>query len=150
MQPRAQQQQHEVSLAFCRALPKVELHAHLHGSIRDATLAELAAARPGATATERATDVALCRAAAYGANSSSGRRGLTECFALFDLIHKLVTTTPVVQRITKEVVADFAAENVRYLELRTTPRALPTARAYADAVIGALEECEIAHPTTTV
>jgi hypothetical protein len=28
--------------AFCRAMPKIELHAHLHGSIRPATLAQLA------------------------------------------------------------------------------------------------------------
>jgi adenosine deaminase len=25
-------------LEFCQALPKIELHAHLNGSIRDATL----------------------------------------------------------------------------------------------------------------
>lgn len=28
----------EEQLAFCRSLPKVELHAHLNGSIRDATI----------------------------------------------------------------------------------------------------------------
>lgn len=31
-------------LAFCQRLPKIELHAHLNGCIRDATLRELAAA----------------------------------------------------------------------------------------------------------
>jgi hypothetical protein len=30
------------TLAFCRRLPKAELHAHLNGCIRDATLRELA------------------------------------------------------------------------------------------------------------
>jgi hypothetical protein len=31
----------EATLAFCRALPKIELHAHINGCIRDATLNEL-------------------------------------------------------------------------------------------------------------
>jgi adenosine deaminase len=30
-----------VALEFCHLLPKVELHAHLHGSIRDSTILEL-------------------------------------------------------------------------------------------------------------
>lgn len=28
----------EAQLAFCRALPKIELHAHLNGSIRESTI----------------------------------------------------------------------------------------------------------------
>ena len=32
-------------LALCRRLPKVELHAHLNGSLRESTLLELASAR---------------------------------------------------------------------------------------------------------
>ena len=32
-------------LAFCRRLPKVELHAHLNGSLRESTLLELASER---------------------------------------------------------------------------------------------------------
>ena len=34
---------------------------------------------------------------------------------------------PAVRRITREVLDDFAADNVRYLELRSTPRALSDA-----------------------
>lgn len=34
---------------FCRALPKVELHAHLNGSCRDSTLRELAQGDPSIT-----------------------------------------------------------------------------------------------------
>ena len=37
-------------LAFCRALPKVELHAHLNGSIRESTMVELAQRLPGGSA----------------------------------------------------------------------------------------------------
>ena len=117
------------SESFCKALPKVELHAHLHGSIRDATLLELAEAS-GST-----THVSQCKAAAYG------DRSLSDCFKLFDLIHHLVTDVATVRRITREVVEDFHAENVQYLELRTTPRAMPDLRAYCAAVIDTLEQC---------
>ncbi|PHT35903.1 hypothetical protein CQW23_23603 [Capsicum baccatum] len=49
-------------------------------------------------------------------------RSLTEVFKLFDLIHIITTDHETVTRITKEVIEDFAAENVAYLELRTTPK----------------------------
>ncbi|KAG6504383.1 hypothetical protein ZIOFF_036716 [Zingiber officinale] len=49
-------------------------------------------------------------------------RSLPECFKLFDLFHILTTDHQTVTRITKEVIEDFAAENVVYLELRTTPK----------------------------
>lgn len=93
--------------ALCRRLPKVELHAHLHGSARLCTIADLAP--PG-------VDQALL--------TSDTERSLEGCFAIFGAIHRTVTTLAAVRRITAEVLSDFAAENVKYLELRTTPRAL--------------------------
>ena len=53
----------------------------------------------------------------------------------------LVTDVTTVRRITREVVEDFHAENVKYLELRTTPRAIPDLRAYCTAVIDTLKQC---------
>ena len=94
-------------MALCRRLPKVELHAHLHGSARLCTIADLAP--PG-------VDQALL--------TSDTERSLEGCFAIFGAIHRTVTTLAAVRRITAEVLSDFAAENVKYLELRTTPRAL--------------------------
>ena len=93
--------------ALCHRLPKVELHAHLHGSARLCTIADLAP--PG-------VDQALL--------TSDTERSLEGCFAIFGAIHRTVTTLAAVRRITAEVLADFAADNVKYLELRTTPRAL--------------------------
>ncbi|KAL7181277.1 hypothetical protein ACSBR1_040200 [Camellia fascicularis] len=49
-------------------------------------------------------------------------RSLQEVFKLFDLIHIVTTDHKILTRITQEVVEDFAAENVVYLELRTTPK----------------------------
>lgn len=53
----------------------------------------------------------------------SGDRTLSECFALFGLIHSVTTTHAIITRITREVIEDFASDNVLYLELRTTPKA---------------------------
>ena len=52
----------------------------------------------------------------------AGQRTLSECFKLFDIIHKVTTEHSTISRITCEVAEDFAADNVIYLELRTTPK----------------------------
>ncbi|MCO5603662.1 hypothetical protein L7F22_057813 [Adiantum nelumboides] len=100
-------------LAWCRALPKVELHAHLNGSVRSSTLVELASGLG---------EKGLINFPEVQAIILKGNRSLAECFKLFDLIHLLTTDHNIITRITKEVVEDFAAENVVYLELRTTPK----------------------------
>lgn len=73
-------------------------------------------------------------------------RSLPECFKLFDLFHILTTDHDTVTRITKEVVGDFAAENVVYLEIRTTPKNNEgkgmTKRSYMNAVIKGLKAVE--------
>ncbi|KAL8461378.1 hypothetical protein ACS0TY_032743 [Phlomoides rotata] len=66
-------------------------------------------------------------------------RALSEVFKLFDLIHILTTDHKTVSRITKEVIEDFAADNVVYLELRTTPKKNESKgmskRSYMEAVL---------------
>ncbi|KAK4755064.1 hypothetical protein SAY87_008821 [Trapa incisa] len=115
------------------SMPKVELHAHLNGSIRDSTLLELARGlgEKGAIVFSEVEQVILKR-----------DRSLKEVFRLFDLIHILTTDQSTVTRITKEVVEDFASENVVYLELRTTPKNNDsigmTKHSYMEAVIKGL------------
>jgi len=91
-------------LGWCTALPKVELHAHLNGSIRDSTLKE------------------LCNQKLKKDFNFPPQRTLRECFELFDLIHELTDDLYAMERITEEVIRDFAKDNVKYLELRSTPR----------------------------
>ncbi|XP_076886140.1 N6-mAMP deaminase-like [Bidens hawaiensis] len=106
-------------------VPKVELHAHLNGSIRNSTLLELARELGDFDHVIRKND-----------------RTLREVFKLFDLIHVVTTDHKTITRITKEVVEDFAAENVVYLELRTTPKRNDSIgmskRSYMEAVIDGL------------
>ncbi|KAG0623643.1 hypothetical protein M758_3G190600 [Ceratodon purpureus] len=112
-------------LPLCRAMPKLELHAHLNGSVRAATLLELARGR-GEDCTEL-EDIL-----------KKERRSLPETFKLFGLIRILTTDHHVITRITREVIEDFAAENTIYVELRTSPKNNPavgmTKRSYMEAV----------------
>ncbi|XP_050371032.1 N6-mAMP deaminase [Argentina anserina] len=95
------------------SMPKVELHAHLNGSIRDSTLLELARGL-GEKGVIIFADIEHV--------IQKDDRSLTEVFRLFDLIHIVTTDHKIITRITKEVIEDFAAESVVYLELRTTPK----------------------------
>ncbi|KAM0897038.1 hypothetical protein ACQ4PT_022823 [Festuca glaucescens] len=121
----------------CVALPKVELHAHLNGSVRDSTLLELA---------KQLGDKGLIVFEDFKDVITKNSRSLPECFKLFDLFHILTTDHDTVTRITKEVVGDFAAENVVYLEIRTTPKNNEgkgmTKRSYMNAVIKGLKAVE--------
>lgn len=114
---------------LARALPKVELHAHLNGCARLSTIRELAP--PG-------VDTSALNI------SPDDDRSLAACFSIFDAIHKTVTTLASVRRVTAEVLEDFASDGVRYLELRTTPRALADADAEGcvRAVLGELRAFE--------
>ena len=134
-------------LAFCRALPKVELHAHLNGSIRESTMVELAQRLPGGSAKlpqlqQGALRSKACRPPAPPsrppnapsesiqqksppppAARAAGIRALHECFLRFDTIHAITTQHEVVTRITREALEDCEADGVVYVELRTTPKA---------------------------
>ena len=67
-----------------RIMTKVELHAHLNGSIRPATLKRLAA--------ERSLDAACL----------GRKRTLEVCFEIFSLIHKCVDSLDIVAAIARE------------------------------------------------
>jgi len=124
-----------VDLEFCKKLEKAELHAHLHGSIRDSTLIDLMRERGDdeATLSQMRTEL-------------GEERTLSQCFKIFSMIHKLVTSCHHITRITEEVLEDFANDNVRYVELRSTPRNEPelgiTSRSYIEAVIKGFKRVE--------
>lgn len=88
-------------------LPKVELHAHLHGSIRLPTLVELA----------KQQSIAMDHIDTTQVNLEVG-------FKLFDIVHRVISRVEILRRLFSEVVHDYMAENTMYLELRTTPRSL--------------------------
>lgn len=110
-------------------VPKVELHAHLHGSIRLSTLQELSSAKGFPLPT-------------------AGELNLERCFTLFGALHKIVSSVDILRRIAHEVLEDYMAENTIYLELRSTPRNLSdgtTAEKYVEVLVDLVEKHNIAH-----
>ena len=107
------------SREWISACPKIELHAHLHGSIRMTTLAQLYQNAVNDDNLKTSEDPQLKIQSILKAHKS-----FNEVFALFDVIHRVVRSKQVLIRITNEVLQDFANQNVKYLELRSTPRQL--------------------------
>lgn len=103
-----------------RALPKAELHVHLDGSLRPATLAALAAERGVRLPVE--DPVALAdHMVVTDANS------LEEYLERFTITLSVMQDREALRRIARECVEDHAADGVRYLEVRFCPQ-LNTAR----------------------
>jgi adenosine deaminase len=74
-----------------------------------------------------------------------GDRTLDECFEVFTLLHSIVTSRDIVARITRETLYDFAKDNVIYLELRSTPRALAdgtTKEGYVQTVLAEFKNAQ--------
>ncbi len=108
------------SLEFYQQLPKVDIHRHLEGSLRVRTLLEVG------------------RAHGYDLLGTSYLRPLVQVredepatsqnfLAKFENLRRFYRSPQVIERITIEAIADAAADNVRYLELRFTPAALSKA-----------------------
>lgn len=140
------------TLEWMQSLPKVELHAHLSGSVKEETikrmLIEEQEAINRASGSNQVVSDESAAAALALATFPSGDRSLAACFTVFGLLHRLLDNLAAIQRVAREVVHDFASDGVVYLELRTTPRALnnekgqTTMRQYVEAVVEALEQAQ--------
>ncbi|XP_011409237.2 PREDICTED: adenosine deaminase-like protein [Amphimedon queenslandica] len=64
-------------------------------------------------------------------------------FEIFKVIHSVVDCEEAIVMAACDVVKEFSADNVQYLELRTTPRANTdsgmTKRSYVDAVVRGIQ-----------
>jgi len=98
-----------------RALPKTDLHVHLDGSLRPATLLELAAEQDAALPfrTPRELSAAFARLA-------SGV-SLPEYLKAFDWTLSVLQDRDSLERVAFELAEDAHAENVRYMEVRYCP-----------------------------
>uniref|UniRef100_A0A8C7XFX1 N6-Methyl-AMP deaminase n=1 Tax=Oryzias sinensis TaxID=183150 RepID=A0A8C7XFX1_9TELE len=120
---------------FYRELPKVELHAHLNGSVSFQTMEKLMNRKPHLNIEHSMTAI-----------GKGQRRTLDECFEVFKVIHKLVDTEEDILMVSKDVIREFAEDGVKYLELRSTPREEQrtglTKTSYIDAIIKAIHQCK--------
>lgn len=111
------QRQIEHHMCFHR-LPKVALHRHFEGSLRLETLMEV---KENVGLDVQVDTIDQLR----GMVTMANRRGTSQTYlSNFKILRQFFRSQELIQRYAREVVADAAADNIRYLELRFTPRAL--------------------------
>lgn len=111
-----------VDEAFTKALPKCELHAHLSGSISRTTLHNIWQQKK-----TRNPDIPLGDPA-IALKPAGTFPTILSFFQIFnDYIYNLVNDRESIAYATRAVIEDFRQDGVRYLELRTTPREIPSA-----------------------
>jgi len=103
------------SLDFLHALPKTDLHVHLDGSLRLATVRELSAHHDLGYDFQTDEDVrAVCQV-------PDDCQSLVDYLRVFDITLKLMQQPDELTRIAYELAEDAHRENVRYMEVRYSP-----------------------------
>jgi adenosine deaminase len=126
-------------------LPKIDLHRHLEGSLRLSTLAEIAE--------EHAVDLpswSLEELRPYVQVIDGDTPDFLNFLAKFRLLRRFYSSREAVMRVAAEAVADAAADNIRYLELRFNPVALALNQGFSfedvtDWVIESTDEAQKKH-----
>ncbi|CAB4394543.1 adenosine deaminase-like protein-like protein [Rhizophagus irregularis] len=118
---------------YCRDMPKIELHAHINGSISPETLQQLVERKKEKkphlaqfTIPKRKLDV------------------INEFFSIFNVVYQLTDDDESIGYITESVILDFKKDGVQYLELRTTPRSdkngMMTKESYVGIVLSVIQK----------
>jgi adenosine deaminase len=107
--------EHVVPFEVFEKLPKTDLHVHLDGSLRPATILELAR--------QQGVDLGINTVegvrAAVGAGAHFG--SLVDYLRGFDLTLSVMQEADALERIAFELAEDAHRENVRYMEVRYAP-----------------------------
>jgi len=104
----------QLSKEALRRWPKAELHVHLDGCVRPATMLELAKA-------QRVRLPAETPEALAAALTVKGAHSLEEYLTKYQYTLAVLQTAAALERVAYEFVLDVAAENVRYVEVRYSP-----------------------------
>ncbi|HET9588149.1 MAG TPA: adenosine deaminase [Anaerolineales bacterium] len=112
------------SLNTYRALPKVELHRHLEGSLRLDTMVDIAR-QHGIT-----IPADVLRLSTLVQVQEEDKYTFQNFLSKFNTLRLFYRSPDAIHRITREAVEDAAKDNVRYMELRFTPVALSRAERF--------------------
>lgn len=133
------EQDHSPTYRRLKAMPKVELHRHLEGSLRLGTMLDIAReyglALPGGSAAALWRFVQMTPRDAPNADIFISK---------FGALRPFYRSREVIERVAYETVLDAAADNIVYLELHFTPVALAAQMGFpltdvAGWVLGAVE-----------
>ncbi|GFY48444.1 adenosine deaminase-like protein [Trichonephila inaurata madagascariensis] len=123
----------EMQLQTFIKMPKIELHA-LNGSLSHRTLQKLIDLKKTKSGISTECDLKIpCLTS----------NDLSECFKVFDLIHKITDSLEAIYVAACDVIEDFYKDGVHYLELRTTPKISSpffSQEMYIETVIKAIED----------
>jgi adenosine deaminase len=104
-----------VNTDYFAAIPKAELHLHLDGSVRPATVLELAKKNAVPIPSDDLTKLETFLEA------DDQTESLVEYIGYFELPIAVMQTVPALERTTYELCLDLARDNVRYAEIRFGP-----------------------------
>lgn len=111
---------------WAQALPKIDLHRHLEGSLRLSTLVEIAREYqvdlPSQNTSQLRPYVQVTTEDAQDFHSFLGK---------FSHLRRFYLSQDIIQRVAREAVMDAAADNIRYFELRFNPIAFSRVRGFA-------------------
>ena len=74
-------------------------------------------------------------------------------FEIFKVGDQLITDSQTLKRVTKEIIEDYAKQNTRYLELRSTPKIVGKIGSkieYIDTICEAIRESALTYPKIKV
>jgi len=112
------------SLNTYRALPKVDLHRHLEGSLRLDTMVDIARQH----GIEIPEDV--LRLSTLVQVQEEDKFTFQNFLSKFNTLRMFYRSPEVIHRVTREAIEDAAKDNVKYMELRFTPVALSRAERF--------------------
>ncbi len=111
---------------YLAELPKIELHRHLEGSVRLSTMVEIAAQYDLDVPTR---DAEILRS--YVQITPNSPTDSAHFLAKFTILRQFFIAPEVIQRLAREAVEDAAADNIKYMELRFTPKALAKIKGFS-------------------
>lgn len=106
-------------LTHIRAMPKIELHRHLEGALRLETLHAIAVEYDLPIVNQ---SIETLRP--YVQMMPEDIRSWERFLSKFSALRQFFRSEAIIKRMTREAVADAAADNIKYMELRFTPQAL--------------------------